>query len=60
MAERFLTVTEVSALSQLHPEVIRRAIRRGELVAMKPCGRLRIRPSDYDAWLEGTRVDRDA
>jgi excisionase family DNA binding protein len=35
---------------------IYRAIRRGELAAFKPGGRLRIREADLEDWLESTRV----
>ena len=55
MTEQLLTVTEVSELAQLHPEVVRRAIRDGELRASAMRRRLRIRTSDYEAWVESNR-----
>ena len=38
---------------------IYRAIRRGDLAAYKPGGRLRIREADLEGWLESTRVQAD-
>lgn len=38
---------------------IRAAIRRGELPAVKVCGRVRIGPEDFAAWVERGRVAPD-
>jgi excisionase family DNA binding protein len=57
MSERLLTVAEVSELTQFHPEVIRRAIRRGELTASRLFRRLRISESSYRAWVEDNEID---
>ena len=51
-----LTVQEVARRVGLTPCAIYRAIQRGELVAYKPAGRLRIREADFEHWLESTRV----
>ena len=54
-AEPLLTPKDVAALAQLHPEVVRREIRRGNLKAHKLTGRLRISRTDYSRWLERNR-----
>jgi excisionase family DNA binding protein len=41
-------------------KVVRRAIDAGELPAFKVRTRLRIRHSDFDAWIEGNRVQSRA
>jgi excisionase family DNA binding protein len=55
-----LTVQEAGALVRLGQWAIYRAIRRGELAAYKPGGRLRIREADLNSWLESTRVRAEA
>lgn len=55
---RLLTVPEVAGIVQLDETTVRRAIRRGDLQASKPCGQLRIHPDALDAWLDETRVER--
>jgi excisionase family DNA binding protein len=55
-AEQTLTVDDVAGLARLHPEVVRRAIRRGELRASRLCGRLRVTTSDYHAWLKQSQM----
>jgi excisionase family DNA binding protein len=52
----FLTVKEVAEIVRLHERVVRRAIRRGELRASKPCGRIRIRRADLEAWLKDSEL----
>jgi len=47
-----LTVDEVAERSRFSTKTVRRAIRRGELRASKPCGRWRIRPCDFEDWVE--------
>jgi excisionase family DNA binding protein len=51
-----LSVEEVGRLSGLHPEVVRRAIRRLELRASKLCGRYRVRQEHFEAWIEENAV----
>jgi excisionase family DNA binding protein len=51
-----LTVQEAADLVRLTQWAIYRAIARGDLVAYKPGGRLRINEGDLQAWLEATRV----
>jgi putative molybdopterin biosynthesis protein len=51
-----LTVQEAAAVVKLTQWAIYRAIQRGDLVAYKPGGRLRINESDLQAWLKATRV----
>jgi excisionase family DNA binding protein len=51
-----LTVQEAANAVRLTPWAIYRAIARGDLVAYKPGGRLRIHEADLQAWLEATRV----
>lgn len=51
-----LTVAQVAELVQLDESTVRRAIRRGELAASKPCGQLRVAETAIDDWLKQTRV----
>jgi excisionase family DNA binding protein len=51
-----LTVQEAATQVKLTQWAIYRAIRRGDLVAYKPRGRLRIDELDLRAWLDSTRV----
>jgi excisionase family DNA binding protein len=51
-----LTVQEAADRVRLTQWAIYRAIQRGDLVAFKPGGRLRIEEADLVAWLESTRV----
>jgi hypothetical protein len=43
-------VNEAATLAGLQHQAIRRAIARGDLQAMKLCGRVRIEPRAFDAW----------
>lgn len=56
-AVSFMTVAHVAEAVALHPKVVRRAIRAGELRAVKLRTRIRIRVSDFEAWLEASRVE---
>jgi excisionase family DNA binding protein len=47
--KQFWTVEEAAAILTLHPETIRRMIRRGELQAAKVAGRLRVPQTALDA-----------
>jgi excisionase family DNA binding protein len=51
-----LTVQEAATQVKLTQWAIYRAIQRGDLVAYKPGGRLRINEIDLQSWLESTRV----
>ena len=51
-----LSVDQVAAHCGLSRRAIYRAIDRGELVAYKPCGRLRIAPEDLEAWIRSSVV----
>lgn len=50
------TVDEVAAIVRCSAEAVRRAIRRGDLAASKPAGRLLITPAAVDDWLSASRV----
>jgi excisionase family DNA binding protein len=52
LEEPLLTTNDVASLAGLHPEVIRREIRRGNLKAHKLTGRLRISRAAYQDWLK--------
>jgi excisionase family DNA binding protein len=54
--EPLYTPNDVADLASLHPEVVRREIRRGNLRAHKLTGRLRISRNDYLTWLERNRL----
>jgi excisionase family DNA binding protein len=55
-AEQLLTPREVAARAQISYHAVLRAINAEELVASRLRGRLRVRRSDFDAWIEGNRV----
>ena len=57
MSEQMMSVANVAMELGLSTKTIRRAIEDGRLRASKPCGRLVIRASDVDAWLEASRVE---
>lgn len=46
-----LTSEQAAALLQLCPDTIRRMVRRGELVAARVGGRIRLTRASIDAWL---------
>lgn len=54
--DRLLDLDEVCALLQLGRDAVRRAVRRGDLVASKIGGRLRFRASDIDAFVDAQRI----
>ena len=56
MTEQLLTLPEVCARVRLSEWAVRRAIKRGELLAYKPAGRLRIPASAVAAWLESSAI----
>jgi excisionase family DNA binding protein len=51
-----LSVTAVADQLGLRHAAVRRAIMRGELPAMKVCGRIRIEPADLRRWLDSRRI----
>lgn len=53
----FMTPEEIASEVNLHRKVIYRVIREGQLPATRLRRRLRIRRSDYEAWLEANRVE---
>lgn len=54
--QKLMTPNDVAALTGLHPEVVRREIRRGNLIAHKVCGRIRITHEGYLDWLDRNRL----
>jgi excisionase family DNA binding protein len=58
--QTMLTVQEAASQVKLTQWAIYRAIQRGDLVAYKPGGRLRINETDLQSWLESTRVSPGA
>lgn len=60
MDSDLLTIDEVARRVRLSTWAVRRAISRGELVAYKPGGRLRIPIHAVDAWLASTQVSSTA
>lgn len=54
--ERLLSLDEVCELVQLGPDHVRRAVKRGDLVASKIGGRLRFRADDVERYVDSLRV----
>jgi excisionase family DNA binding protein len=54
--ERLRTPREVAEQTGLSYHAVLRAIHRGDLLASRLCGRLRIRPCDVDAWIDANRI----
>ena len=48
----------VAAWADLSYHAVLRAIHRGELPASRLCGRIRIRPSDVERWIEEHRISQ--
>lgn len=55
-----LSIPQVAELSGLSEKSVRRAIKRGELRAMKLCNRMRIAREDMEAWHDSSVVLRSA
>jgi excisionase family DNA binding protein len=53
--EQLLSVAEVAEHVGLKHQAVRRAISRGELAAIKLCGRVRVEPAALEAWIEAGR-----
>lgn len=55
---RLLSPEDVASRCGLSRKAVYRAIDRGELKSARLCSRLRIRPDDVEAWVEGNSVAR--
>jgi excisionase family DNA binding protein len=53
----YMTVKEIAKDIDLHEKVVRRAIEAGELPATKVRNRIRVKRSDYEAWVEANKVE---
>jgi excisionase family DNA binding protein len=53
---RYLTVAEAARASGFSRRAVYRAIERGELATGVVCSWLRIHPTDFVAWMEGSRA----
>jgi hypothetical protein len=51
-----MSVAEVAGRVGRDHQAVRRAIKRGELVAYLVCGRLNVYESDFQAWHEACRI----
>jgi excisionase family DNA binding protein len=51
-----LTLAEAAQRLGLREGALRRAIKRGELPAMKVCSRIRIDPNELLRWIEDQRI----
>jgi len=54
--ERLLSPDEIADATGLHYQSVLDFIRRGDLRALKIGNRWKIRPEDYEAWLESKRT----
>jgi excisionase family DNA binding protein len=54
--ESLMSPEDVAKWCGLSKRAVYRAIERGELSASRLCHRLRVRPTDVEAWVEATRV----
>ena len=57
-SDQLLSPKDVAVRCGLSRRAVYRAIERGDLLASRLCHRLRIRPTDVDAWIERSRVAR--
>lgn len=53
-----LTVKQAASHVGLQHVAVRRAIKRGDLPAVKLCGRIRVRPDDLRGWMASNVVER--
>ncbi len=51
-----LSPEQVATACGLSRRAVYRAIDRGELTAFRLCSRLRIRPEDVEAWVQGNQI----
>lgn len=54
-----LGIAEVAKRAALSQKAVRRAIDRGELVASKMCGRIRVAPEAFDRWVSDSTIRPD-
>ena len=52
-SSRYIDINELSTYTSLSPSTIRRAIQRGELKVSKKTGKLLVKISDAEFWLNG-------
>lgn len=55
----YLTLTDAVEIIPVAPITLRRAIKRGDLPAYKPAGRLLVREDHLEAWIESRQVTTD-
>jgi len=60
MDAKLLSPEDVAMQCGLSRKAVYRAIDRGELPASKLCSRLRIKPADLEAWVDGNRLQAEA
>ena len=53
LAERWLSITDVTQYTALSDSTIRRAVKRGELKCSRRTGKLMFKKSDVERWLNG-------
>jgi excisionase family DNA binding protein len=57
--DQLLTVEQAAERLALHHGAVRRAIKRGDLPAMKFCSRIRIDANELRVWVERQRITPD-
>ena len=55
--ESLLSPGEIAQTCRLSLKTVYRAIGSGELPASRICNRLRVRPTDLNAWIDASRLD---
>ena len=53
LAERWLSITDVTQYTNLSDSTIRRFVKRGELKCSRRTGKLMFKKSDIERWLNG-------
>ena len=53
LAERWLSITDVTQYTALSDSTIRRAVKRGELKCSRRTGKLMFKKIDVERWLNG-------
>ena len=56
--ETLLSPGEIARRCRLSLKTVYRAIGSGELRASRICNRLRVRPTDLNAWIDASRLER--
>lgn len=59
MADELLTIDQVATELQLHPDTVRRYIREKKLKPTRVGGRLRIRRSELDRFLQAGEEEQE-